>query len=79
MVKWILFYKKDLGGFLVSCIIFYVDVRSIGLFVFVDYMGFVYFLVGSGINVRFYLYIGLVIISYLMEGSMLYRDSLGII
>jgi hypothetical protein len=79
MAKRILSHKKDLGGFSVSRIIPHVDARSIGPFVFVDHMGPAHFPAGSGINVRPHPHIGLATISYLMEGSMLHRDSLGTI
>jgi len=70
---------KDLGGFSVSRIIPSIQKRTIGPFVFVDHMGPASFPAGSGINVRPHPHIGLATISYLMEGSMLHRDSLGTI
>lgn len=68
---------KDLGGFSVSRIIPSVQQRMVGPFVFVDHMGPAKFPAGQGINVRPHPHIGLATISYLMEGSMLHRDSLG--
>lgn len=79
MAKLITSHKKDLGGFSVSRIIPHIEARSIGPFVFVDHMGPAHFPAGSGINVRPHPHIGLATISYLMEGSMLHRDSLGTI
>jgi len=79
MAKQLSSHKKDLGGFSVSRIIPHVEARSIGPFVFVDHMGPAHFPAGSGINVRPHPHIGLATISYLMEGSMLHRDSLGTI
>lgn len=79
MAKLITSHKKDLGGFSVSRIIPHIEARSIGPFVFVDHMGLAHFPAGSGINVRPHPHIGLATISYLMEGSMLHRDSLGTI
>jgi redox-sensitive bicupin YhaK (pirin superfamily) len=69
--------KKDLGGFSVSRIIPNINKRSVGPFVFVDHMGPAKFERGNGINVRPHPHIGLATISYLLEGSMLHRDSLG--
>jgi redox-sensitive bicupin YhaK (pirin superfamily) len=69
--------RKDLGGFSVSRIIPSVQQRTVGPFVFVDHMGPATFEAGQGINVRPHPHIGLATISYLMEGSMLHRDSLG--
>jgi len=71
--------RKDLGGFSVSRIIPNINQRSVGPFVFVDHMGPADFPAGKGINVRPHPHIGLATISYLMEGSMLHRDSLGTI
>ena len=71
--------RKDLGGFSVSRIIPSVQKRTVGPFVFVDHMGPAKFAAGEGINVRPHPHIGLATISYLMEGSMLHRDSLGTI
>lgn len=69
--------KKDLGGFSVLRIIPNIQQRMIGPFVFVDHMGPAEFPAGTGINVRPHPHIGLATISYLMQGSMLHRDSLG--
>ena len=71
--------RKDLGGFSVSRIIPNINQRAVGPFVFVDHMGPADFPAGKGINVRPHPHIGLATISYLMEGSMLHRDSLGTI
>ena len=67
----------DLGGFNVARIIPQKAKRSVGPFVFVDHMGPAHFAAGTGINVRPHPHIGLATISYLMQGSMLHRDSLG--
>lgn len=69
--------RKDLGGFSVARIIPNIKQCFIGPFVFVDHMGPAKFSAGTGINVRPHPHIGLATISYLMEGSMLHRDSLG--
>ena len=68
---------KDLGGFSVTRIIPSDEQKMVGPFVFVDHMGPANFPAGRGINVRPHPHIGLATISYLMEGSMLHRDSLG--
>lgn len=69
--------RKDLGGFSVARIIPNIKQRMVGPFVFIDHMGPAEFPSGEGINVRPHPHIGLATISYLMEGSMLHRDSLG--
>ncbi|WP_137167204.1 pirin family protein [Salinimonas lutimaris] len=72
-------HRKDLGGFSVSRIIPNARAKSVGPFVFVDHMGPAEFVAGTGINVRPHPHIGLATISYLLQGSMLHRDSLGTI
>ncbi len=68
---------KDLGGFTVSRIIPQLKQKAVGPFVFIDHMGPALFSAGTGMNVRPHPHVGLATISYLMEGSMLHRDSLG--
>lgn len=51
--------------------------KSVGPFVFFDHMGPAEFPPGSGINVRAHPHIGLSTITYLFEGEILHRDSLG--
>lgn len=68
---------KDLGGFSVSRILPHKKKKMIGPFIFIDHMGPATFPAGAGINVRAHPHIGLATISYLLEGSMLHRDSLG--
>jgi redox-sensitive bicupin YhaK (pirin superfamily) len=49
----------------------------VGPFVFLDHMGPAVFPPGSGINVRPHPHIGLATITYLFEGEIMHRDSLG--
>lgn len=51
--------------------------RSVGPFVFFDHMGPSEFEPGDGINVRPHPHIGLATVTYLFEGQVLHRDSLG--
>jgi redox-sensitive bicupin YhaK (pirin superfamily) len=51
--------------------------RSVGPFVFFDHMGPAVFPPGEGIAVRPHPHIGLATITYLFEGVILHRDSLG--
>ncbi len=53
------------------------DRRSVGPFVFFDHMGPAEFPPGSGISVRPHPHIGLATITYLFEGEIMHRDSLG--
>jgi redox-sensitive bicupin YhaK (pirin superfamily) len=51
--------------------------RMIGPFIFFDQMGQITFKAGTGIDVRPHPHIGLATITYLFEGEILHRDSLG--
>ncbi len=69
--------SKDLGGFEVTRILPAREKRMVGPFVFLDHMGPAEFEPGDGIDVRPHPHIGLSTLSYLFEGAMLHRDSLG--
>ena len=69
--------SKDLGGFTVRRVLPTPRVRSVGPFVFLDEMGPVDFPAGQGINVRPHPHIGLATVTFLFEGEILHRDSLG--
>lgn len=51
--------------------------KMVGPFIFVDEMGPVQFAPGQGIDVRPHPHIGLATVTYLFEGEILHRDSLG--
>lgn len=51
--------------------------RTVGPFVFVDHMGPADFGAGQGVDVRPHPHIGLATITYLFDGVLLHRDSLG--
>ena len=68
----------DLGdGFFVTRLLPQIARRSIGPFVFFDYFGPVDFAPGKGIDVRPHPHIGLATVTYLFDGAMLHRDSIG--
>src|SRR5690606_28394185 len=69
--------EKDLGEFTVRRILPNKDKKMVGPFIFFDHMGPADFPPGSGVNVRPHPHIGLATITYLFEGSILHRDSLG--
>lgn len=69
--------SKDLGGFSVKRVLPASKARSIGPFVFFDEMGPAQFPPGEGINVRPHPHIGLSTVTFLFEGEILHRDSLG--
>ncbi|WP_437587265.1 pirin family protein [Sorangium sp. So ce1000] len=68
---------RDLGGFSVRRVLPSVRRRLVGPFVFFDHMGPARFAVGQGISVRPHPHIGLATLTYLFEGEILHRDSLG--
>jgi redox-sensitive bicupin YhaK (pirin superfamily) len=51
--------------------------RMVGPFIFFDHIGPAVFAPGTGIDVRPHPHIGLATVTYLFEGAMLHRDSLG--
>ena len=68
----------DLGdGFFITRLLPQIARRSIGPFVFFDYFSPVEFAPGKGIDVRPHPHIGLATVTYLFEGRILHRDSLG--
>ncbi|MDX1484838.1 MAG: pirin family protein [Alphaproteobacteria bacterium] len=68
---------RDLGGFSVRRVLPFERRRSVGPFVFFDHFGPVTFAPGDGIDVRPHPHIGLSTVTYLFEGEIVHRDSLG--
>jgi hypothetical protein len=69
---------RDLGdGFEVRRVLPAAERRMVGPFVFFDQFGPVEFPAGRGLDVRPHPHIGLATVTYLFEGSILHRDSLG--
>ena len=68
---------RDLGGFEVRRTLPHRDRRTVGPFVFFDHLGPVRFAAGHGMDVRPHPHIGLATVTYLFEGCVLHRDSLG--
>jgi redox-sensitive bicupin YhaK (pirin superfamily) len=68
---------RDLGGFEVRRVLPAGERRTVGPFIFFDQMGPITFKAGTGIDVRPHPHIGLATITYLFEGEILHRDSLG--
>jgi redox-sensitive bicupin YhaK (pirin superfamily) len=67
----------DLGGFEVRRALPAHERQMIGPFIFFDQMGPGEFLAGRGLDVRPHPHIGLATVTYLFEGEILHRDSLG--
>ena len=68
---------RDLGGFEVRRALPSTKRQMVGPFIFFDQMGPAEFLVGGGIDVRPHPHIGLATVTYLFQGEVLHRDSLG--
>lgn len=68
---------SDLGGFEVRRALPFRSKRMVGPFIFWDQMGPGEFLSGRGIDVRPHPHIGLTTVTYLLNGSIDHRDSLG--
>lgn len=68
---------RDLGGFEVRRVLPFVKRRMVGPFVFLDHIGPATFAPGTGVDVRPHPHIGLATVTYLFEGEMMHRDSVG--
>ena len=69
--------KKDLGGFFVRRLLPDSGQSMVGPWIFFDHMGPADFPAGTGIDVRPHPHINLATVTYLFEGEVLHRDSLG--
>lgn len=69
--------EKDLGGFAVRRAFPNPTLKQIGPWVFFDHMGPAAFEAGEGINVRPHPHINIATVTYLFEGQILHRDSIG--
>lgn len=69
---------RDLGdGFVVQRVLPAALRRLVGPFIFFDHMGPVTLHPGNGMDVRPHPHVGLATVTYLFEGSIVHRDSLG--
>jgi redox-sensitive bicupin YhaK (pirin superfamily) len=71
--------RKDLGGFEVGRVLPYPQRRMVGPFVFFDHMGPADFAPGlpTSVDVRPHPHIGLSTVTYLFQGEIMHRDSVG--
>ena len=69
--------ERDIGDFTVRRVLPSPLRRSVGPFVFFDHIGPADFAPGKGIQVRPHPHIGLATVTYLFEGEIMHRDSLG--
>ena len=70
--------KRDLGGgFIVRRVLPFHAHKTVGPFIFFDHFGPVDYAPGTGFDVRPHPHIGLATVTYLFEGAIRHRDSLG--
>lgn len=69
--------RRDLGGFEVARVLPAAERRMVGPFIFLDHMGPADFPPGHGADVRPHPHIGLSTVTYLFDGEIFHRDSLG--
>ncbi|MDJ0776830.1 MAG: pirin family protein [Gammaproteobacteria bacterium] len=69
--------EKDLGGFSVRRVLPAHERQMVGPFIFFDHMGPAEFPPGEGIQVRPHPHVCLSTVTYLFEGEIMHRDSLG--
>ena len=67
----------DVGHFAVRRALPHVDRRMVGPFIFFDHFGPAEFRSGQGIDVRPHPHIGLATVTFLFDGEIMHRDSLG--
>jgi redox-sensitive bicupin YhaK (pirin superfamily) len=70
-------HVKDLGGFTVKRLLPAHPHKMVGPFIFFDHIGPASFEPGQGLDVRPHPHIGLATVTYLFEGAIMHRDSLG--
>ena len=68
---------RDIGDFEVRRLLPSAKRRMVGPFVFFDHMGPKIFDAGQAVDVRPHPHIGLATVTFLFEGEMMHRDSLG--
>src|SRR3712207_828398 len=68
---------RDLGGFEVRRALPSAKRQMVGPFIFFDQMGPAEFRLGDGLDVRPHPHIGLSTVTYLFDGEIMHRDSLG--
>jgi len=69
--------SRDIGGFGVRRALPDAKRRNVGPFVFFDHLGPAVFSPGQGLDVRSHPHIGLATVTWLFEGALDHRDSLG--
>ena len=68
---------RDIGGFAVRRVLPALPQQMVGPFIFFDHLGPAALAPGGGLDVRPHPHIGLATVTYLFDGEILHRDSLG--
>lgn len=69
--------ERDLGGFSVRRVLPTSQRKMVGPWIFFDHMGPAQFPAGEGLNVQPHPHVNIATVTYLFEGEILHRDSLG--
>ena len=77
VIKQIAPHLQDLGGFQARRSLPNEEIMTVGSFIFFDHLGPAVFPTGKGVDVRPHPHINLATVTYLLEGVLLHRDSLG--
>jgi redox-sensitive bicupin YhaK (pirin superfamily) len=70
-------HQHDIGNLIVRRVLPALAVRTVGPFIFFDHIGPATLVPGVGLDVRPHPHIGLATVTYLFEGAIMHRDSLG--
>lgn len=69
--------QRDIGDFVVGRVLPSIGRKMVGPFVFFDHMGPATFAPGKGMDVRPHPHIGLATLTFLFDGAIMHRDSVG--
>jgi redox-sensitive bicupin YhaK (pirin superfamily) len=70
-------HQHDVGGLMVRRVLPALAARTVGPFIFFDHIGPATLMPGKGLDVRPHPHIGLATVTYLFDGAIMHRDSVG--
>ncbi|SAL38532.1 pirin family protein [Caballeronia concitans] len=70
-------HEHDVGGLMVRRVLPALAARTVGPFIFFDHIGPATVVPGKGLDVRPHPHIGLATVTYLFDGAIMHRDSVG--